>query len=692
MSSKVFYPLSFALGPQSKNEEARNKTSATPVKHSSHGGGVSRMAMTSHDSIIHLQKTIGNQAVQRLLRSKARDDAMMTGIQTKLKISQPGDTYEQEADRVAEHIMKMSDLGHVDLTVSREEERIDRKCSKCEMKKEERNEHENKLDTSQKLSTKPNPNHQTNNEVPNEINSVSGGSLLDNDTRELMEPRFGYDFSDVRIHADERASKSASSVNALAYTIGNNIVFGDGRFQPSTSEGRSLLAHELTHVVQQRNIFGLMSRQEVSSNKVQDKKINTQGYLNAEFSFTNASYIQVARKPGDQSNDKESPDDPMAGTLVTGIVIDLARGRVGFKVGGMKGLILGKVSTDLKPGKYTVKTDVANKKWIFEPSQVKSGLRFSVDLEGADPWTLRYPDVLSVIVGHSANKKGGGPESEADLVRLFDEMAEYPDIPPSRPDINPDAFDSVQYNPFYRTEKGGLSKWLKLTYPDGKEVDIHLDSIKDEKVTPRLWEAKKDAYLIMEEYNFEYMVGLFPVLFFIITINPFVAPTTGGGGSFRATRRLVSGSSPPGKSPATPKEPIETPPGKSPATPKEPIETPLLPLRGTRQKPTLDWTLAPSDEAGMGHLDWRHAPWSRVGNTSKFTQNAWNRLRTLVDETVEKGTIGIFKPDKAGPQAGVTYQHKFTEPIGVNAKGNKQLYNMRVVVDANNHVTTTFPF
>jgi lysozyme family protein len=69
--------------------------------------------------------------------------------------------------------------------------------------------------------------------------------------RNFFEPRFGYDFSHVRIHTDARAAASARAVNALAYTVGRNIAFGDGRYTPETLEGKRLLAHELTHVVQQ---------------------------------------------------------------------------------------------------------------------------------------------------------------------------------------------------------------------------------------------------------------------------------------------------------------------------------------------------------------------------------------------------------------------------------------------------------
>lgn len=79
----------------------------------------------------------------------------------------------------------------------------------------------------------------------------SAGLPLDAATREAMEPRFGYSFSDVRVHADEQAAKSAAAVGARAYTVGNHVVFGAGRYVPDLSEGRRLLAHELAHVVQQ---------------------------------------------------------------------------------------------------------------------------------------------------------------------------------------------------------------------------------------------------------------------------------------------------------------------------------------------------------------------------------------------------------------------------------------------------------
>ena len=89
--------------------------------------------------------------------------------------------------------------------------------------------------------------------VPQIVHEVLGssGQPLDAGTRAFMEPRFGYDFSQVRLHTDARAAESTSAVNALAYTVGRDVVFGEGQYEPETDNGRGLLAHELTHVVQQ---------------------------------------------------------------------------------------------------------------------------------------------------------------------------------------------------------------------------------------------------------------------------------------------------------------------------------------------------------------------------------------------------------------------------------------------------------
>src|SRR6266545_4123850 len=80
----------------------------------------------------------------------------------------------------------------------------------------------------------------------------SPGQPLDGNTRAFMEPRFGLDLGAIRVHVDEPAARSARAVNARAYTVGKNLVFGSGAYAPGTREGRRLLAHELAHVNQQR--------------------------------------------------------------------------------------------------------------------------------------------------------------------------------------------------------------------------------------------------------------------------------------------------------------------------------------------------------------------------------------------------------------------------------------------------------
>src|SRR6185503_12460220 len=91
-------------------------------------------------------------------------------------------------------------------------------------------------------------------EVPGIVHDVlhSSGEPLDGPTRTGMERRFGHDFSQVRVHTDAQASESTKKVRALAYTVGEHIAFQEGQYTPGSNEGRRLLAHELTHVLQQR--------------------------------------------------------------------------------------------------------------------------------------------------------------------------------------------------------------------------------------------------------------------------------------------------------------------------------------------------------------------------------------------------------------------------------------------------------
>src|SRR5579884_977988 len=111
------------------------------------------------------------------------------------------------------------------------------------------------------------------NGVPPVVHDVlnSPGQPLDVGTRAFMEPRFGFDFSRVRVHTDARAAESAQAVNALAYAVGSDVVFDQGQYNPLSSEGRWLLAHELTHVVQQNTGGGAHIPQGLALGRVDER-------------------------------------------------------------------------------------------------------------------------------------------------------------------------------------------------------------------------------------------------------------------------------------------------------------------------------------------------------------------------------------------------------------------------------------
>lgn len=110
--------------------------------------------------------------------------------------------------------------------------------------------------------------------VPSLVDDVlsSPGQPLDRTTRAFMEPRFGHDLSHVRVHTNAKAAESALRVNALAYTIGRNVVFGRGQFAPDTTAGRRLLAHELTHVAQQAAVDHRMGQLTVAEPEDREEK------------------------------------------------------------------------------------------------------------------------------------------------------------------------------------------------------------------------------------------------------------------------------------------------------------------------------------------------------------------------------------------------------------------------------------
>lgn len=195
------------------------------------------------DRILFLQRTIGNQAVGRLIKSGA--------LQTKLKIGQLGDVYEQEADTVAEQVMRMPDFSESKDT------RIQRKCPKCLRGLLGMDKKDEKLQAKEIRGETP----EVTSNMETNINALRGGGQpLPESVSAFFEPRFSTDFSRVRVHSGGAAEQSAREVNANAYTVGHNVVFGAGQFAPGTHEGRRLIAHELTHVVQQSRSAAAVQR------------------------------------------------------------------------------------------------------------------------------------------------------------------------------------------------------------------------------------------------------------------------------------------------------------------------------------------------------------------------------------------------------------------------------------------------
>ena len=172
-------------------------------------------------------------------------------LQRKLAIGAVNDPLESEADAMADRVMRGQDAPAATPSLA---QTVRRKCS-CEDsgKPCPKCEEEKKKQSVQRKPVSAASQAVTHAEAPPIVHDVlrSPGQPLDRGTRSFMESRFGYDLSHVRIHADSRAEESARSVNARAYTVGHNIVFAAGQYNPASEDKQRLLAHELAHVEQQ---------------------------------------------------------------------------------------------------------------------------------------------------------------------------------------------------------------------------------------------------------------------------------------------------------------------------------------------------------------------------------------------------------------------------------------------------------
>lgn len=177
-------------------------------------------------------------------------------IQAKLTMGRPGDPFEREADAVADRVVQRMAAGPVS---AGSVPSVQAACAACAGRERELGE-----DVAVQAKTEG-PAGTTGTavdaEVANSIQSLPGsGSPLPGSVRSQLEPQFDADFSGVRVHTDSQAHHLARSVNAHAFTVGQDIVFAPGRYAPHTTDGTQLLAHELTHVIQQRGSNATLQR------------------------------------------------------------------------------------------------------------------------------------------------------------------------------------------------------------------------------------------------------------------------------------------------------------------------------------------------------------------------------------------------------------------------------------------------
>ncbi len=265
---------------------ARQPTPAASVSRLADKPSVKRSAAPAFGNPLFAQQSaLGNQALQRLLASGA--------VQPKMTVNRPGDRFEQEANRVADDVMRMPDsaLGQspqelqtqtladtVSPLVQRQEEEEEEAVQASPlaalvtpMLQRQTDEGEEEVQTKPTSDSSFLVQRQEEEEeepvqaksidhtssvvspaVESAIDSSRGsGTPLDQPTRSFFEPRLGADLSRVRIHADSPAADSARQLGAQAFTRGADVYFGAGRYQPHTPAGRYLLAHELTHTIQQ---------------------------------------------------------------------------------------------------------------------------------------------------------------------------------------------------------------------------------------------------------------------------------------------------------------------------------------------------------------------------------------------------------------------------------------------------------
>ncbi|HEY89692.1 MAG TPA: DUF4157 domain-containing protein [Thermoflexia bacterium] len=233
---------------------------------------IARPELTSPEGILALQRSVGNRAVSRL-------------IQTKLRVGAPGDRYEREADRVAAQVMRLPApaggqtaqrqggeeeelqakplASSITPLVQRQEEEEELQAKPLVQRQEEeeelqaqplvqRQEEEEELQAKPLVQRQAGGGFMAGDALEQRLaTQQGGGSPLPDETRAFMEPRFGADFSGVRVHTNSESAQLNREINSQAFTHGQDIYFRPEKYDPGSDSGKQLLAHELTHTLQQ---------------------------------------------------------------------------------------------------------------------------------------------------------------------------------------------------------------------------------------------------------------------------------------------------------------------------------------------------------------------------------------------------------------------------------------------------------
>jgi hypothetical protein len=239
------------------------------IRESAHlPGGKPPVSSTQSVLLAATHPSWGNQAAQRFAQTCPLSlpgpgrcpfggicHACPPRVQAELRISQPGDQYEQEADRVADQILRMPEPAvpedeesylEVPEMFAVQRQCLDPECEEEEIQLKKKEGGRNEEMVGREVSP-------TTGGLSSQLAGLQGGGRpLSPALRSFFEPRFGQDFSRVRVHTGEQATRMAEAVKARAFTLGRNMVFHQQEFAPETPAGKRLLAHELTHVVQQQ--------------------------------------------------------------------------------------------------------------------------------------------------------------------------------------------------------------------------------------------------------------------------------------------------------------------------------------------------------------------------------------------------------------------------------------------------------